>query len=738
VEIVGLCERLLGALNTVCRTVANCAWGVLIAGMAVGLGGSGRADTEAARPRRPDDAAWSQRDFWQTPGGQPVNDGWQFVNGAVSLVEPRRGGNIVSRPLPPHFELSWQWKLEQGVNSGLKYRVRTFGDGPFARLLGLEYQIIDSAADDTSPGSTAAIYDLVAPVKNKVLHPPGSWNTSRIVAIGDRLEHWLNGQLVTSANTAGPAWDTTVALSKFFGTDNFGRPREGDRVMLTDHGGRVTYRDFHFVPHAPPPATPSEEAGPFLANGSRNSWADQTSIVIWTRTTRHAEMRADGTPFISLSSKEARLLAKESDPAVLLAAQLPSGAALEDMFGACPGAVGRVRISYYPEHRRRKMRQTAWVETSGEHDFTAQWKLEGLTPGKKYLTVIEAQSPDGKPSAVALGSFQMAPPKSSAEPFTFCVTTCHDFIRRDDGLRGHKIYTAMPLLAPAFIVHAGDIEYYDKPDPWALTKELMRFKWGRLFALPANRSFYSTTSTYFIKDDHDTLANDCWPGQRYGAVTFEEGVRLFNEEQFPSRSPRYATVRWGRHLQIWVLEGRDYRSPHTMPDGPEKSILGAGQKAWLLQTLADSDAAFKLVFSPTPIVGPDRRNKKDNHANAIFAREGEELREKLSAIPGVIVCCGDRHWQYASVDADTGLWEFGCGPGSELHELGWKEGDERPEHRFVRVAGGFLSGEVGVPRKGGNPVLTLRHRTVTGEPLNKFDFHPVSADDNAQNQPNRR
>ena len=670
--------------------------------------------------------AWSQRAFWTTADGRPAPDGWRFVDGEVTLETPRQGGNILSPPLPPHFELSWEWRIEQGVNSGLKYRVRTFGAGELARTLGPEYQIIDSAPDDTSLGSTAAIYDLVEPTKEKVLHPPGEWNASKVIAIGDRIEHHLNGQLVASASTAGPAWDTTVALSKFFGADDFARPREGDRVMLTDHGGRVTYRNFRFKAHqAPPPSAPAA-AGPFLANGSRNSWADQTSIVIWTRTTRNPELLADGQPFVSLSSKEARQLTKEQDPDALLMPQLPAGATLDEMFGACPGAAGRVRLSYYPEHQRKKMRHTAWVTTQAESDFTAQWKLEDLDPGKRYLTVIEAQTPGGEPSAVALGAFQTAPVATAAEPLTFCITTCHDFIRRDDGLQGHKIYTAMPSLAPAFVVHAGDIEYYDKPDPWALTKDLMRFKWGRLFALPANRRFYSTTSSYFIKDDHDTLANDCWPGQRYGAVTFEEGVQLFNEEQFPSRAPRYATIRWGRDLQLWVLEGRDYRSPHTMPDGPEKTILGAEQKAWLARTLAASDAAFKLVVSPTPVVGPDRDNKKDNHANAIFAWEGRELREMLAGIPGVLVCCGDRHWQYASVDEQTGLWEFGCGPGSAEHELGWKEGDERPEHRFLRVAGGFLSGEVAYPGGRGKPVLTLRHRTVTGEPLNKFVFPPVS------------
>jgi alkaline phosphatase D len=236
-----------------------------------------------------------------------------------------------------------------------------------------------------------------------------------------------------------------------------------------------------------------------------------------------------------------------------------------------------------------------------------------------------------------------------------------------------------------------------------------------------NRDFYSRTTSYFIKDDHDTLSDDCWPGQTYGAVSFEEGIRLFNEEQFPSRHPRYANIRWGRDLEIWILEGRDYRSPNTMPDGPDKTILGAEQKAWLFKTLQASKAAFKLVFSPTPVVGPDRAKKKDNHANDIFAWEGQELRKQLSEIPGVIVFCGDRHWQYASVDEATGLWEFGCGPGSEKHQLGWKPGDERPTHRFLRVAGGFLSGDLTYPHPE-EPTLTILHRSVNGDEQSRFQF----------------
>ena len=476
-------------------------------------------------------------------------------------------------------------------------------------------------------------------------------------------------------------------------------------------------------------------SGPYLANATRNSWADQNSIVLWTRTTRLKEFVATGKPFIALTSKEADQLSHGEDAAEMLGAQLPSKATLNQMIGACPGQAGQVRLSYYPHDHETQLKSTPWKTTIAEHDFTAQWRLEGLQPDTLYATVVEARpDSDHEITASIQGRFRTAPTVEQTKQITFCVTTCHDFIRRDDGMKGHKIYLPMTQLNPDFVVHAGDIEYYDKPEPWAMTKELMRFKWGRIFALPNNRQFYNVTSTYFLKDDHDTLKNDCWPGQRYGSVSFEEGVQLFNEEQFPSHSPRYKTVQWGRDLQIWFLEGRDYRSPNHMPDGPNKTVLGQTQKQWLFETLAQSKAKFKIICSPTPLVGPDRSGKNDNHTNHFFQHEGDQLRSKLAEIENVIVLCGDRHWQYASVDEETKLWEFGCGPGSDKHQFGWKAGDQRPVHRFLRVEGGFLSGELRYSGPSRHPKLTIRHHKTSGESVSEFGF-PTTPSENLGHTP---
>ena len=160
----------------------------------------------------------------------------------------------------------------------------------------------------------------------------------------------------------GPAWDAKFAVSKFWGADRFAQPTEGDRVMLTDHGGKVTYKDFKFVVHQPPQDTPQTLSPPFLGNAMRNGWADQNSIVIWTRTTATADMITAGPKFQSVKKSDVAKLSNTSDVDKLHAAQIPPGAKLEEMFGACPGAAGEVRLTYFVQ--RQTPKSTAWKQTT--------------------------------------------------------------------------------------------------------------------------------------------------------------------------------------------------------------------------------------------------------------------------------------------------------------------------------------------------------------------------------------
>jgi alkaline phosphatase D len=296
------------------------------------------------------------------------------------------------------------------------------------------------------------------------------------------------------------------------------------------------------------------------------------------------------------------------------------------------------------------------------------------------------------------------------------VIACQDYPRRDDKRLGHTIYREMLKLDPDFMAHTGDTLYYDKPKPFAKTVALARFKWNRFYGLHLPKEFHRRVPTWFIKDDHDTLKNDCWPGQKYGELTFARGLEIYRE-QLPVSAPAYRRQRWGKHLELWFLEGREFRSPNRMEDGPDKTILGAAQLKWLRDTLSASTATFRVVVSATPIVGPDRLGKRDNHANQNFQHEGKALRAFLASQPRTIVICGDRHWQYASHDPATGLREWCCGSAANEHAGGFQMGNRTEMHDYLKICGGFLHGQVRI--EDGATDLVLRHYDPSGQITNE-------------------
>ncbi len=435
-----------------------------------------------------------------------------------------------------------------------------------------------------------------------------------------------------------------------------------------------------------------------FANGIKIGEVDQDSAMVWTRLTRNPALNIDGARF-----------KKGKAHVVPASAQLPEGKTLSDMEGAVPGASGEVRITW--QSKGGKPVSSAWEKVGAETDFSHRFNLTGLLPATEYAVKVEIR--DGTSFR---GGFKTAPPVEAEVPVTFAVVTGQDFDRRDDLAKGHKIYPQMQQLGLDFFVHTGDIEYYDKPRPYATNLEFARFKMTRMYGLPNLVEFHRTTPSYFIKDDHDTLKDDAWPEQVYGELTWQQGQDLFRE-QFPVLKKNYRTIRWGKDLQIWLMEGRDFRSPNTLPDGPKKSIWGQEQKDWFFRTVKESDATFKVLISPTPIVGPDRGNKNDNHANVGFTHEGDEIRAFIASQKNMFVVCGDRHWQYVSVDAETGVKEFSCGPTSDQHAGGWSNKKRLLEHRYLKVQGGFMT--LSVERKKGHPRLTARHYSVDGKCCNE-------------------
>jgi alkaline phosphatase D len=484
-------------------------------------------------------------------------------------------------------------------------------------------------------------------------------------------------------------------------------------------------------------------AAVFQGNGIKIGEVTSDSVVIWTRLTAAAEANWSGTAWLtpSLDGKRdaapaATELARQpgqseagsragkstTQKALDLAlreivdkadwrSQIADGRSLAEMHGTLPGFAGTVRVTLAPAAGGTPV-TTAWMSADPARDHTRQFKIESLQAGTAYNVRVESRDAQGASGQTIEGAFRTAPAATVAVPVTFAVVSCGDFPRRDDPTNGHRIYDTMGRMALDFAVHTGDVEYYDRPDPWATSAPLARLKWNRLFALPFQRTFHNRTPVYFTNDDHDILKNDAWPGQTYGSLTWEEGVAIF-AEQTPASPLPYRSFRHGRDLEVWVIEGRRFRTANNSPDGPEKTILGAEQKEWLFRTIAASDATFKVLVSPTPIVGPDRGSKNDNHANTGFKHEGDELRKFLGAQKNLIVACGDRHWQYFSIDPLSGTREFGSGAMSDVHAGGYtpQPGDEAVQ-KFFRLKGGFLT--IATQPTGATATLEVRHHAVDG------------------------
>lgn len=380
-----------------------------------------------------------------------------------------------------------------------------------------------------------------------------------------------------------------------------------------------------------------------------------------------------------------------------------------------PGMAGEVRLRYWCAEVEDQVLRTDWVTTNSANNFVHQFELSGLNPGVAYCFEVEARAIGAERISSALdGGFRTAPAVDVEAPVRFVVTTCQAVRSIDSGAEGHVAYRTMLEFAPDFMVHTGDIVYYDKA-PLCKSRVQAEAKWDLMFAYGFNGRFHRRVASYFMKDDHDTLKNDCWPGQKYGELTFAQGLEIFRQ-QVPMGARTYRTVRWGRDVQIWLTENRDFRSPNKMKDGPSKTILGAEQLAWLKKGIAESSATYKFVISPGPVVGPDKKGKADNHANHAFAYEGQLLRDFLSQQPNTFVICGDRHWQYCSTDPKTGLVELGCGPINDEHKFGGNPGHNQDFHSYFSGDGGFLGitidGEEAVAEWFPADSLKPRHRHI--------------------------
>jgi len=172
--------------------------------------------------------------------------GWVVEGGELKRAAAG-GGDIVSVDLYDNYELSWEWKIAPGGNSGVKYNLPDPTKG-----LGFEYQMLDDDknADGAVPGGThrtASLYDLIAAPQDKKVVPVGEWNESKIIVKDNKVEQWLNGAKTVEFEMGSEALKALIAKSKYKGIAGFGIKTKTP-ILLQDHNSVVSFRSIKIHP----------------------------------------------------------------------------------------------------------------------------------------------------------------------------------------------------------------------------------------------------------------------------------------------------------------------------------------------------------------------------------------------------------------------------------------------------------------------------------------------------------
>ena len=372
--------------------------------------------------------------------------------------------------------------------------------------------------------------------------------------------------------------------------------------------------------------------------------------------------------------------------------------------GYLPGMRGQVLFAYgESQEEENNWMRTSIIEVDSTQDFIAKAQLTDMEPGKTYFYRVFYGVKNYLANKSAIGSFKTPPGASSDDSVSFVVVTGMNYYHfhygkydsslqyvGEDKVLGYPALATISRMTPDYFIGTGDNVYFDHPAEGGMNRAIkqgknplpgwfggkavtdeagMRRKYHVQFVQPRYVELFSKVGTYWMKDDHDYRINDSDPYTDF-PISHELGIKNFREQLpvvYPPQSdaPTYRTYQLSEDVQIWLLEGRDYRSANAEEDGPEKTLWGEKQKAWLQESLLESEATFKFIISPTPMVGPDDAYKKDNHVNPKgFKHEGDAfftwLTENGFLEKNLYFLCGDRHWQYHAIHP-SGFEEFSCG-----------------------------------------------------------------------------
>ena len=191
---------------------------------------------------------------WRSAHGQDFpKAGWKMDNGILSInetggAESAAAGDIITREKFSDFELSLDFKITPGANSGIKIFVDPEINKGEGSAIGPEFQVLD---DERHPDAKlgrdgnrtiGSLYDLIPAPTAKKVSPVGEWNNARILSDGMHVTFYLNGAKTVEFERGSKQWRDLVAKSKYKVWPAFGELKQG-HILLQDHGNQVFYRN---------------------------------------------------------------------------------------------------------------------------------------------------------------------------------------------------------------------------------------------------------------------------------------------------------------------------------------------------------------------------------------------------------------------------------------------------------------------------------------------------------------
>jgi alkaline phosphatase D len=280
------------------------------------------------------------------------------------------------------------------------------------------------------------------------------------------------------------------------------------------------------------------------------------------------------------------------------------------------------------------------VPVTADDDWTGQVRLDGLAASTKYSYRVSFD-PAGR---VARGSFRTAP--AASDPASVRLAFGGDVAGQNvcrDVRDGFPIFETIHDWSPDVFVGLGDMIYGDNActatgmygnaqlaGDFGPAMDLAGYRahWRYNRADAASRHLLARTSYVGVWDDHEVINDfgpltDIGPSPPYpaGVHLLPIGLRAFLDYTPVATAPRlYRSLRWGRHLELFVLDTRSHRDANSALDSPQapKTMLGDDQLEWLKQGLAASDATWKVVVSSVPMsipTGFPATNGRDGWAN---------------------------------------------------------------------------------------------------------------------------